>query len=106
MYIIVNKKKIEIKELTSFWDKFKGLKFVLNPIDYGLLLKNKKLITTNFHCQKIDIVITDSNDKIIGLIEDIGSEKYIFKPTAKNTYYLPLGTAKNLKIGTVLKPKK
>lgn len=106
MYIILNKKEIEIKEPTSFWDKFKGLKFVLNTIDYGMLFKNKKFITTNFHCQRIDIIITDEDNRIIALYENIGSEKYIINLKAKNTYFFPLKTAQNFRINDILKIKK
>ncbi|MBQ6323516.1 MAG: hypothetical protein IJI22_01650 [Bacilli bacterium] len=106
MYILVNKKKIEIKELTSFWDKFKGLKFNLKTIDYGLLFKNKKFITTNFHCQRIDIIITDELNRIIAIYEDVASEKYIINIKAKNTYFLPLKTAENFRINDILKIKK
>ncbi len=100
MYLKIKNKKIELYELTSFSERFKGLKFVLEKIDYGLYFPNKRWISTNFLCQNIDIVLTDKNNIIISLLENVRSEKYIFKFKTKNIYFLPLGTAKELKLNT------
>ena len=99
MYLKIKNKKIEIIELNKFSERFKGLKFVLEKIDYGVYFPNKRWISTNFLCQNIDVVLTDKNNLIISLIENIRSEKYIFKFRTRNIYFLPLETAKYLKIG-------
>lgn len=99
MHIKINNQKIPIKEYTKFIDRFKSLKFVLEKIDYGIKLPNKKRATTTFFCQRVDICFTDKEDKIIFLYEDVKSEKRIIKLKAKNIYYLPLNTVKHLKIG-------
>lgn len=106
MYLKVKKKKIEIKELTRFWDRFKGLKFVLAPIDYGVKFPKKRFVSTDFLCQKIDIILTDKENIILYMYENFKSEKHIFpKRKVYNVYFLPLNTAKFLKIGEKLNIK-
>lgn len=99
MYLKVKNKKIKIFKLTKFSERFKGLKFVLDKVDYGLYFPNKKLISTNFLCQNIDIVLTNKDDIIVSIKENVKSEKWIFNLKAKNIYFLPLETAKYLKLG-------
>lgn len=103
MYIKIKNKKIKLQEANTFWERFKGLKFILEPIDYGIRFPHKKFSTTNFLCQRIDIVLTDKEDKILYLFNDVGTEKYIF-PRFKvyYTYFLPLGVASKLKVGDKL----
>lgn len=104
MYLQVKNKKIKIIELTGFWNRFKGLKFVLEPIDYGIKFSKKKFVTTNFLCQKIDIVLTDKEDNILYMYKKMNTEKYIFpKRKVYNVYFLPLNTVKKLKLNTKLK---
>lgn len=106
MYININKQKLEIKEYKNFTERIKTLKFILDKINYGIKLPNKKSASTTFFCQKVDICFTDKDDKIIYLYENVKSEKRIFKLKAKNVYYLPLNTTKYLKIGEVFPLKK
>ena len=104
MYLQVKRKKIKLIELTGFWNRFKGLKFVLEPIDYGIKFPKKKFVTTNFLCQKIDIVLTDKEDNILYMYKNMKTEKYIFpKKKVYNVYFLPLNTVKNLEPNTKLK---
>ncbi len=102
MYLKLHGKKIDIIKLTKFKERFKGLKFVLEPIDYGVCFPNKKFITTNFLCQRVDIVITDKDDIVIDMMENVKSEKYFIRIKAKYTYFLPLGSCKYLDIGDKL----
>lgn len=104
MYLQVKKKKIKLIELTKFWDRFKGLKFVFEPLNYAIRFPKKKFVTTNFLCQKIDIVLTDKEDNILYMYENMKTEKYIFpKRKVYNVYFLPLNTVKNLTKNTKLK---
>ena len=104
MYLQVKRKKIKLIELTKFWDRFKGLKFILEPINYGLRFPKKRFVTTNFLCQRIDIVLTDKEDNILYIYENMKTEKYIFpKRKVYNVYFLPLNTVKDLKANTKLK---
>lgn len=104
MYLKIDNKKIKLLELTTFWDRFKGLKFVLEPINYGIKFPKKRFVTTNFLCQKIDIILTDKEDTILYIYENMKTEKYIFpKKKVYNVYFLPLNTAKHLTVNTKLK---
>ena len=103
MFIRVNKSKINIKELSSFVDKIKSIRFVLDTIDYGLLYKNKSIINTYLYCQRVDICFTDENYKIIKIYSNVKSEKILFSFKSKHIFILPLNTCKYLKIGEELK---
>lgn len=103
MHIKIKNKKINIIEYTKLIDRFKSLKFVLDKIDYGIKIPNKKKATTYFFCQPVDICFTDKEDKILYTYEKVKSEKRIIKLKANNIYYLPLGTCKELQVGDKLK---
>ena len=90
---------IEIKECKTLKDRLKSLRFNLNKLDYALYFPNKKLASTYFFCQRVDICFIDKDNKIIALYENIKSEKRILKLKAKGVLYLPLGYAKKLKVG-------
>ena len=105
MYIKIKNKKIKILEYTKKTDRIKSLKFVLEPIDYGIKIPKKKLVNTYFFCQKVDVCITNKENIIIKMYESLKSEKRKFHWKSYNIYYLPLGTVKNMKIGDTLIPK-
>ena len=105
MYLRIGFKKIEIKELKTFKEKLKSLRFNLHTIDYGILRTNKKLASTYFFCQRVDICFTDKENRIISLLENVKSEKRYLRLKAHNIYYLPLNTCKHLKIGEKLNIK-
>lgn len=105
MYLKVMDQKIKIIELTKFWDKFKSLKFVLEPIDYGIKISNKRCISTYFFCQSVDIIFTDKNDTIKYIYKDVISERNIIKIKKYNIYLLPLNIGKHFNIGDKLKIK-
>ena len=104
MYLKVNNKKIEIIEPKTFKERFKSFKFYLEKIDYGIRLK-KKYYNTYWFCQRVDICITNKNNKIIKLYENRRSEKIRFFFRAKYIYYLPLDTCKHLKVKDILNIK-
>ena len=102
MYLLVNKKKINIKEYTKFKERFKSFKFYLEKIDFGIKLPKKIMANTTFFCQRVDICFTNKDDKILYLYENVKSEKRILKFKAYNIYYLPLNSVKHLKVGEKL----
>lgn len=106
MYIKVNNKNLEIKECNTFKERFKSLRFVLEPITYGIKIPNKRIVSTYFFCQRVDIMVTDNNNKIIKLYENIKSEKRFFLFKKYNIYYLPLNTVKYLKLNDTINEKK
>ena len=100
MYIKVKNKKLKLVELTTFKERFKSLKFNFKILDYAIKFPKKRVLNTVFFVQQIDIAITDKDDKIIYLEENVISERYfIHKHKGRNFYLLPLGTAEKLKIG-------
>lgn len=107
MYIKINNKKLEIIELTTFWQRFKSLKFALEPITTGIKLPHKKYADTYLFCQRVDIVMTDKDNNILYLYKNVKTEKRIlFKRKVYNVYYLPLNTVDNLEVNTRLKEYK
>lgn len=103
MYIKVKNRKIKLEEANTFWERLKGLKFVLGPLEYGVRFPNKKSSNTNFLFEKIDVILTDKEEKILYLIENLGTEKKIRrKKDVYNTYFVPKETVKDLKVGEVL----
>ncbi len=106
MYLKCQNKNIEIKECKTIKEKLKSLRFVLVPIDYGIKIANQRIWSTYYFCQKVDILITNKDEKIIKIIENVKSEKRKILWKKYNIYYLPLNTVKYLKIGDTLKLKK
>lgn len=103
MYLKVGKRKIEVIELITFWERIKGLKFCFLKLDYVIKFPKKKLVSTIFLCQKIDIIMTGYNDEILYLYRNVKPEKYFLpKFQAKDTYFLPLGVANKFKVGDTL----
>ena len=97
MYLKCSKKEIEIKELTTRKEKWKSLKFVLEPLTYGIKISKKRMWSTYFFCQRVD-----ENDIIMKKYENIKSEKRKFFLKKYNIYYLPTNTIKSYKIGDKL----
>ena len=100
MYIKVNNKKLNLVELKTFKERFKSLKFNFETLNYAIKFPNKKVLNTIFFVQKVDVMITDKDEKIIYLENKVESERYfIHKFGGRNIYLLPLGTAAKLEIG-------
>ena len=103
MYIKIKNKKVELHEANTFWERLKGLKFVLGPLTYGVRFPKKKRSNTNFLFERIDVILTDKDEKIIHLIENLGTEKKVRRRKhVYNTYFVPRGTVKDLKVGDIL----
>ena len=103
MYIKMKNKKVKLVEANTFWERLKGLKFVLGPLEYGVRFPKKKSSNTNFLFERIDVILTDKDDKILYLIENLGTEKKVRrKKYVYNTYFVPRGTVKDLKVGDTL----
>ena len=103
MYIKVKNRKVMLVEANTFWERLKGLKFVLGPLEYGVRFPNKRSSNTNFLFERIDVILTDIDEKILYLIENLGTEKKIRrKKDVCNTYFVPRETVKDLKVGDKL----
>lgn len=103
MYLKVNNKKLHIREMTKFLDRLIGLRFYFQTLDFAMKYPKKKRINTYFFFQKVDVILTDKDEKIIYMIENCPTEKKIRrKRKVYNIYFVPLGTVKNLKVGDKL----
>ena len=103
MYLKVRNKKIEIEEYLGFFKRFKSLKFVIEPINYGIVLPKRKLVNTYWFCQSVDCIVCDKNNIIIKIYEALPSEKFRFNLKSYYVYFLPLNSAHYLKVGDKLK---
>lgn len=104
MKIVIDQKKIKINTIIGFINRFKCLKFKLEPIDEGYLYPNHRRCSTYYFCQKVDIVMTDSEDNILYMYPNLKTEKRIhYKRRVYNTYILPLHSCEKLNIGEKLK---
>lgn len=107
MKLIVNKKKINIEKIDGFFNRFKLLKFKLEKLENGYLLTNRKWLSTYLYCQKVDVILTDKDNKILYLYPKLKSEAIIYyKRKAYNTYILPLNTVNYLEKGKILRIEK
>ena len=102
MKIKINRKNINIIEFNSLFQKFKGLKFYLKPINNIYRFKSH-YANTYFLCQRVDIVMTDNLNNILYIYKNVKTEKLIlFKRKVKYVYFLPIGYSNNLKLNTKL----
>ena len=106
MKLIINKKKLNIVEKNNFFEKLKGIKFVLEPIKDAYRFKSH-YANTYFLFQRVDIMMTDENNKVLYIYPNCKTEKLIFpKFNVKYVYFLPLETTKDLEIDQILKISK
>lgn len=106
MSIIIDNNVINIEIFNNYFSKLIGLMFRKKPIKDGYLFVRCNSIHTFFMKQNIDVCITDKNNKIIYLKENMKKNQII--PPEKNGYYtyeLPLNTVKHLKINEYIKIK-
>lgn len=105
MKLIINKNTINIFPLNGLINKFKGLKFVLKPIKDGYRFKSR-YANTYLLCQRVDIIMTDKDNNILFIYNNVKSETFIFpKRKVYYTYFLPANTCKDLKTGEILNIK-
>lgn len=103
-YIIIKRKKIEIKTLSSFKDRVKSIRLVLDTINNGYYFPKKKGINTYFFCQKVNIYQVDENNKILYCYLNCKTEKFIFrKRKVKAIYILPIAIKDYYKVGDTIK---
>lgn len=106
MKLKINKNYITVNEIEGFFNRFKCMKFKLDKISEGYLLKKHNFINTYLFCQRTDIIMTDKDDKIIKMYPNLNTEKLkLGNRKVCNTYILPLGCCNNYSIGDKLKIK-
>lgn len=103
-YIIVKNKKIRINVLSSFKDRIKSIRLILNTINGGYYFPNKKMINTYFFCQRVNIYQVDKNNKILYCYLNCKTEKFIFRrKKVKAIYILPIAIKDYYKVGDTIK---
>lgn len=103
MKVIINKKHIPIRILTKKWDRIKGYTWKLDAIEEGLCYPKKRYFSTYFYCQRVDVVMTDKNYKILYLYKNLKTEKRIlFKRKVYYTFVLPANSCASLNVSDTL----
>jgi len=103
-HIIVKNKKIKINVLSSFKDRVKSIRLVLDTINDGYYFPKKKGINTYFFCQRVNIYQVDENNKVIHCYLNCKTEKFIFrKKDVKSIFILPTAINDYYKIGDTIK---
>lgn len=81
-------KDIEIKQCNNFFSKLMGFMFKKN-FNYGLCFKCKS-IHTFFMRENIDVIMTDKNNKVLYIFNNLGKYRIILpKKGVYYTYELP-----------------
>lgn len=97
--------KIKVYEAKTFKQRLFGLMFKKN-INYCLLFKKCNSIHTFFMKEKIDVVMTDKNNKVLYIKKNMKKNRIILpKKGVYNTYEFPNNFIKDLEINETLKIK-
>ena len=92
MYIIKDNKKLELKYAKSFFKRLIGFMFKKN-INYALCFPKCNSIHTIFMRNKIDVIMTNKDNKILYIFKDFKKYKIILpKKNVYYTYELPINT--------------
>ena len=104
MILVNNNLNIEVKNADNFIKKTIGLMFKKN-FHYGLKFRCNG-IHTFFMREKIDVVLTDKNNKILYIYPSLKKNKILLpKRYVYYTYEFPDNSVKNLKVGEKLNIK-
>lgn len=106
MYLSCNKSKIKIEDCITFKKRLIGFMFKRKKIKEGKRFPKCNSIHTFFMFQKIDVIMTTKENKIIKIYKALKPWKIILpKKNVYYTYELPLGTCNNYKTTEILKLK-
>lgn len=90
MKIILDNNELDLKDCIHFKDKLLGFMFKRN-FNYALRFRCKS-IHTFFMKKNIDVIITDKNNKILYIYNNLSKNKIIIKKDAYYFYELPNNT--------------
>lgn len=106
MKITFKKQSINTSIYTNLVDRFKLYRFKLENIKEGICLPKKRKSNTYLFCQRVDIILTDDEFKVIKIIRNLKSEKFIFgNKLVYYTFILPKGAFPNIKKSDHIKVK-
>jgi len=100
MKVILNNKQIKLQIANTFFKKLKGFMFKKN-INYCIRFKTNS-IHTFFMKEKIDIVMTDRNNKVLYIFKNLEKNKIIIKKDTYFTYEFPNNFIENISVGDIL----
>ena len=83
----IDDKEVEVKNCIHFKDRLMGLMFNTNITPYYFPRCNS--IHTFFMKRNIDVIMTDRNNKVVGVYKNVGKNKVITNKKAYNTLELP-----------------
>ncbi len=90
---------MKIITYTKFFNRLFGLAFIKEKIDYGICFPKCNSIHTFFMKQEIDVVMTDINNNVLYMYDNLKPNKIILpKKNVYYTYELPAGSIKKTKI--------
>ena len=102
MKLVLKEKEINIIECKKFKDKLIGLMFKKN-FNYGICLKRCSSIHTFFMREKIDVIMTNKNLKILYIYNNFKKNRIILpKKGVYYTFELPPNT-NTYKVNDILK---
>ena len=87
MKLILDDKKLLLKDCTKFKNKLLGFMFKKN-INYALRFKCKA-IHTFFMREEIDVIVTNKDNKVLFIYNNLKKNKIIIKKNAYYFYELP-----------------
>ena len=103
MYLCYNNQKIELCCQDGFKNRLMGIMFKKDKLNKALYFKRCNSIHTFFCKQDIAVIMTYKDDRIIYFNNKVRPNKVIIKLKAYNTYELPVGYFKKLKVNTYLR---
>lgn len=90
---------MKIKVCTNIKERFFGLMFIKQKLNYGLCFPKCNSIHTFFMKQSIDVIMTNKNHQILYIYSNLKPRKIILpKKEVYYTYELPCNFSNNLKI--------
>lgn len=102
MYIIGKNKRIKLYVYKNIFKRFMGFMFKRN-FDYAICFPRCNSIHTFFMKEKIDVYMTDKNNKVLYIYKNLKQNKIILpKRKVYNTYELPINIL-NLKVNDQIK---
>lgn len=98
--------EINVKLCSNFKDRLFGLMLKKEKVNYGLCFPKCNSIHTFFMKQKIDVFMTDKNNKVIYIVKNLKPWKIILPK--KNVYYTYEFSTDlvDYNIGDIIKTKK
>ena len=85
MYIKINDNKYALKYCNSFIDRLIGMMFKIKKNDLIYCFPKCNSIHTFFMFQNIDVIMTDKNNNILYIYQNLRPNRIVFPK--KNVYY-------------------